>query len=243
MNIAIVEDIPAEAKLLSDILSEYSQLGGIGIDIDFYCCAEDFLGDYSPMKYTLIFMDIYLDGMTGVDAVKKIRENADAPLIVFLTTSTDHLFEAFRLHVYDYIAKPAEKKRVFDLMNDILRSNTDVCESLEFKCDRMFMRLKYSDIAYVSASGHIVEIVDTHDEIYKPYTSFSAINDTLSKDKRFLPINRGVLLNMDCIKGFSEGSCVLASGKSFPINVKKRKELEQIWQNYMFAKIRNEIAR
>ena len=50
--------------------------------------SEELLEAFRPGKFDLLLMDIYMDGMTGVEAVQKIREMDDAIPIAFTTTST-----------------------------------------------------------------------------------------------------------------------------------------------------------
>ena len=70
--------------------------------------------------------------------------------------------------------------------------------------------------------------------------TFASISDILSEDIRFLPIMRGILVNMDYITSLKNGSCFIAGDIQTPITLKKEKQLEQIWKNYIFNKIRNE---
>lgn len=73
--------------------------------------------------------------------------------------------------------------------------------------------------------------------------TYSSVIGVLSGEKRFLEVNRGVLVNMDRITGFNEGECMLCSSIRVPISFKKKKSLEQTWQNYMFAVLRSETVR
>lgn len=66
MNIAIVDDIPRELSRISQILNEYGEEHNIPIDINTFQSGEELLTDYRPLQYTLIFMDIYMDGVTAV---------------------------------------------------------------------------------------------------------------------------------------------------------------------------------
>ena len=110
MNIALVDDMPRELSRLSGIIEEYAAEHQLPVELVTFDSAEALLKAYRPLQYTLIFMDIYMDGMTGVEAVKKIRETDKETLIVFLTTSSDHAFDALTVHAYQYILKVPEKE-------------------------------------------------------------------------------------------------------------------------------------
>ena len=62
-----------------------------------------FLNTYVPGDFDLIFMDIYLNELNGIDIVRKIRQMDSKVMIVFLTTSKAYIFEAAPFHFFDYI--------------------------------------------------------------------------------------------------------------------------------------------
>ena len=59
-----------------------------------YSDGNSFLNTYVPGDFDLIFMDIYLNELNGIDIVRKIRQMDSKVMIVFLTTSKEHIFEA-----------------------------------------------------------------------------------------------------------------------------------------------------
>ena len=240
-NIAITDDSSKDAEALSEIITEYSALNGIEADIEYYDSAEKLLVDYAPLKYTVIFMDIFMVGINGIEAAKSIKAHDRNATIVFLTTSTDFMPDAFSLHAYDYIAKPISKERVFKLMDDISLAKTEDSVSLPIIQNGTELRIRYNDILSVRSNGHYLIIIDKSMTEHKTRMTFSAVSDILSTDSRFLAINRGMLVNMDYITDFGNGICVVSGKIHLPYNVKKRKDLEQTYRNYMFAKIRSKI--
>ena len=74
MNVALIDDMPGELSRIIGIINEYTAASHAPIKTESFTSAEDFLSDYMPHKYLLIFMDIYMEGMNGVEAAKKIRE-------------------------------------------------------------------------------------------------------------------------------------------------------------------------
>lgn len=250
MNVAIVDDERREAEEVSKAIKEYASVNKLEIDISYFENAADFLRDYAPFRYTIIFMDIYLsgpsspdsaaskDGITGIDVAGQIlQKDADA-LIVFLTTSADHMSDALMMHAYDYIRKPADKPRVFRLLDDVMDRCTEVRKILSFTVGKTEYRLDNSDIVSICADGHYLSITDIKGTEYKPYGTFSSISEQLADDKRFLTVNRGVMVNMDCISGFSDGVCIMCGDIRIPVKTKSVKQLEQTWHNYVFAELR-----
>lgn len=235
MNLALIDDIPMETERLKTLLKHYASTHGLIFDVDCFSGAEDFLAEYHPFQYTIIFMDIYMNGMSGVDAAGIIRSLDSDVFLIFLTGSGDHMSDAFRCHAYDYIQKPADPDRLFKVLDDITKK-LHPTNTLAFSSERTTYSIPFDDIIYVHAANHHLEITDTAGITYKTRTKFSTINDVLSKDGRFLLVLRGVLVNMDYVQDFNDGCCHLDSDICLPINIRNSKKLEQIWKNYKLHK-------
>lgn len=242
MNIAIVEDTQVGIEILRNLLFEYAAANGVSLDVDCFVSAEDFLRNYHSFRYTLIFMDIYMGGMDGIEAAERLRETDSATLIVFLTASSSHMPQAFNVHAYDYIRKPIDPVRLYRLMDEIrgMQGRKSNESELSFVCSRKEYSLPFSDIVSITVSGNYLEVTAKDGKVYSPRMTFSAACDRLAKDTRFLMVLRGVLVNMDEIESFSEHSCCLRNGSELPINVKSAKKIRQIWMNYSFARRRSD---
>ena len=243
MNIAIVDDEPGEIETLSAVIKEYAALNKLDIRMDAFRSAEELLKDYRPYAYTAIFMDVYMDRMDGVSAARKIFATDRHAIIIFLTSSDEHMPEAFSLHAYDYIGKPAKKERLFKVMDDVLQKVTEYSNTpkLSFMYDRREISIRYPDIVMVKTAGrNYLEIMENTRKSYQTRLTFSEVSALLSKDNRFLPVLRGILVNMDYIVSIDQEICELAGGIRLSINVRNAKELKTTWQNYKLDCIRSD---
>jgi len=242
MNIALVDDLPRELARLSEIIAEYASKNHVSVDVTAFNSAEEFLADYRPLQYTLVFMDIYMDGMSGVEAAKKLRETDRDTLIVFLTTSTEHTFDAFDVHAFQYLLKmpddAAMRQNVYRVMNELAdMTRSAERQTLVFSSDGAEQSVAYSDVVFISSEKNYVQITDRARNVYRTRKTFSEVCSVLRKDARFLQINRGIVVNMDCITAFGKDSCELAGGYALPVNVREQKKLDQIRKNYVFSKL------
>ena len=240
MNIALVEDQAAEQERIGRIIKEYASENHMNIELNIFNNSESFLKDYRSLKYTVIFMDIYMDGMTGIEAAGQIRTVDNDTLIIFLTTSEDHALSAFDVHAYHYIIKPASDEKLRASLFKVLGEISDIqsvnVKKLVIASDGTDISIPYHSIKYVSSNRNYVQIVSKEESEYHSRMTFSEICGILCKDKRFLRINRGILINMDYITNFSD-TCELEGGHIFHVNVRERKNLNQIRKNYIFSKL------
>lgn len=95
MNIAIIDDISTDAEALKNIAVSYFEKKQIRAEICHFFSAEEFFEDYQPGKFQILFLDIYMDGMTGMEAARRIRRQSDNCILVFVTTSSDFAVESY----------------------------------------------------------------------------------------------------------------------------------------------------
>ena len=106
MRIAIVDDIAAERNLLHTRLNYKLKQRSIQADVLEYESGEAFLADAEQQPFTVVFLDIYMDGMSGMEAAKALRKLDTDCLLIFTTTSTDHALEGFQVRAMHYLVKP-----------------------------------------------------------------------------------------------------------------------------------------
>lgn len=243
MNIAIVDDLKEERDRVSSLIREYSAINSLDISITTYNSGEELIEDYHPFAYTAIFMDIYMGGMTGIETAKMVLERDRHALIIFLTSSDDHMSSAFSMHVYDYIAKPAEKDRIFRVMDDLLLRVTEKLDepSLTYPDGSEMIIIPCSQILSVATSKpNYLEITDIDGEKRYARLTFSEASETLLEQGSFLRVTRGTMVNMEFIDNISNSLCTMTDGSSFPVTIKSENELRNTWQNYMLNKFRND---
>ena len=242
MNIAIVEDMPVDAEILRAQLIAYASQKRLVMDIHCFASAEELLEEYHPLKYTVVFLDIFMNGMNGVEAARKLREADSDTLLVFLTASKEHMPDAFKVHAYDYIEKPSETHRLYALMDDILKHINREAEipRLNFVSRRQEYSLPYSEIVSIVTIANYLEITDSSGDVSRARMTFTAAAEQLTKDQRFLMIMRGILVNMDYVTGISDNTCRLSDGRQLPVTVKSSKKIEQTWKNYCFSQNRKD---
>ena len=243
MNIAIVDDEQQEIDLFSSVIKEYSIIADVEITVSAFHSAEEFIKGYRPLAYTAVFMDIFMSGMTGMDAARKILEADRHAMIIFLTSSDGFMGDALSIHAYDYIEKPAEKTRIFKVMDDILmkQSEYDSTPRFSFTSDRQDYAIPYPDIMYIrTAERNYLDIAAAPHSSYKARLSFASAQQELSKDTRFITVTRGVMVNLDFVSSVEDNVCILEDGERFPIALNVAGNFKNIWQNYQLDSLRNE---
>ena len=245
MNVAVVEDNREDLERLVMMLRDYSAVSESHFSVAGFGGADELLEDYKPLQFTVIFLDIYMNGLTGIDTAKKIRETDRDTFIVFITSADDRRADAFRVHAFDYIEKPVEKSEIYRVMDDILRRTTsDDGGRMSFVSDKREYSVRFDDIVLIRTDGqNYLEINTCRGDAYRTRMTVTAAETVLKDDERFLTVARGNIVNMDYITGFDGDVCELSGGIRLPVSMRGNKKIQQIWRNWKFAKIRSEALK
>ena len=103
IRIAIVDDQAQARELLrQDLLVRVPD----GASVACFDGGEAFLSGFTPGDDALVFLDICMEGMNGIEVAQRVRKRSARCLIVFLTSSKEYAFDAFPVHPFDYLVKP-----------------------------------------------------------------------------------------------------------------------------------------
>lgn len=244
MNIAIIEDSKEESEYLLQLIENWTTSNGIDGICHCYPSGEAFLSHFAAVDYQLVFLDIYMGELTGIDTAKAIRANDMNCLLVFLTSSKDHAWDTFPLHPFDYILKPCSKERLAHVMSEAMRALPEAGRTLELMLGRQKISFPYSSLISLEADGHYAIVSSERGTPLRCYiNSFSSLWELLSRDSRFLLCNRGIILNMDYIEKLSDDDFILKDGQAFPIRKNKRGEVIQTFLTYQYEKAKNHVKR
>ena len=85
IQIAIVEDDSKYAQEIQSFINRYKIDKGLSIETHSFKTADDFLKEFKPGYYQMIFLDIEMPGTNGMQAAKIIREKDDKTFLFFVT--------------------------------------------------------------------------------------------------------------------------------------------------------------
>lgn len=239
MQIAIVDDEQLYADKIKSLCHDFFAQAGGCVDISSFSNGKSFLDAFEAGIYQIVFMDIFMEGMDGVDTARKMREKDNTCFLVFLTSSTDFMPEAFSCHAFDYVVKPFTGQRVFQVLSDVQQHLPGLPPYIEITCGRQTIPLLLTDIVSVLNDAHYLDICTKDGSHLRSRMTADHFLQLTGNDSRFLSVNRGILVNADYISSIDKESCIINDGTKFPLRVRESQRLENALRQYHFAKIRS----
>ena len=234
LRIAICEDTKADEELLLHILRS----SGIPTLCSVFTSGEAFLASYQPQSYDLILTDIYMNGISGVDMIARIREiDADVP-VAFITTSTDHALEGYRLSALKYIEKPYREKEIYDILK-LASMERDNAPALLIQQAGKKIRIRFSRILYLEQQSHQLVIHMQDGIIEEIREKLSLLLPQLEENSFFQP-HKSFSVNLAFVRSIDpELKCfVMQDGKCVPIRRESMSAAKDALKTYLFDRTR-----
>ena len=234
LNIAVVDDTLSDVVRLKHFIRNWSYGGAceLGI-IQSYASGEEMLKDFAPKVFQIVFMDIIMDRLNGIETARQLRQEDTELLIVFMTTSEEYAFKAFPVHPFDYVLKPYSKKRVEEILYEAVRVLTANDPTVTVKAAHSEYTLPMRLISSVVSQGHTIEIILTNGKSVLSTMTFKEAEKLFAEDSRFLLCNRGIIVNMSQISAQEKGVFVMKDGTRYPIRVNGQSKITAAFSRYL----------
>lgn len=234
MNIAIVEDLDKDRMWLKDLLHSMLEAND---HLNIYEFSDDktFFQSFSPGRFDIIFLDIYLDNSTGIDIAKGIRQTDKYVSIIFTTQSVSHAVDIYSVRATYYLLKPIEKEKLHEALNICICEGIRESKYIEFTSKRKTRRIRMSNIVYAANSRNVV-MLHTVDGCEKIYKSFADFAPELLDDSRFLQSYYDCIVNMDYIAHVDKTRFILFNGEIIQIQKRNAVSIKSLYHQYAFSK-------
>lgn len=236
LQIAICEDSVEERNKLLAILKQSK----IENQAAAFPCGEAFLRTFQPGKYDLVLMDIFMDGMTGVDAVTALRKrDADVP-VAFITTSTDYALESYRLDALKYIEKPVKVKAITELLR-IAQMKKDDAPRLRLRVRGQDEDIPFAKILYVEQRDHTLLFRLSGGETEKVTDRLDNLAPQFA-GQPFFRCHKSYLVNLAQVRALDRELMVFVMKEGGNVHIRRESlgAARRAFEAYLFAAVRKE---
>lgn len=228
MRVAIIEDDVREADELSSHVMRYGAEHGVAFSVTHYPTADDFI-ELQPAA-DLIFMDIDMPGLNGLDGAREIRRFAERVPLVFVTNLAQYAIRGYEVDAIDFIVKPVSYPTFALHMERIMRlARRGEQRSVALKGSDGMRMVALDDIVSVGSDRHYLNyrIVGSRDSI-RVRSTMSAAEAELD-GPQFVRVSVSEIVNADHVTRLFSDKVVMDDGTSvFFSRSRKRDAARQI---------------
>ena len=215
ISILVCDDLPEERTNLIRMLRRYEQEKDLELKLETASDGSELLSLWRPERWDLIFLDIFMPQVNGIEAGRQLRKKDERCEIVLATTSRNHGMEGYELRAMDYLTKPFSQQDVDSVMDWFLRKQAEKRHVLLVRTQAGEESVRTQDILYIESRGHTCVIHASGREL-----SVRGSIDELAAglDTAFFRCHKSFLLNFSHVAGIEQRSFRLDSGESIPIS-------------------------
>lgn len=222
MKCIIVDDEPLARRGIAELVAEIKALELVG-SFNHAEGARDFL---LANDVDLIFLDIQMPGMTGLEFARSLAKNT---LVIFTTAYSQYALDSYEVDAIDYLVKPISQVRFSKAIekaltfHSLLKKEKDELESILenhvlIRADRRFYKIAFDLITHIEGLKDYV-VIYTRDSKYVSWINLKNIHQKLP-DTLFLRISKSYIVNHHAITSFDNnsifiGDTELSIGKAY----------------------------
>ena len=186
--------------------------------------------------FDILFLDIQMEGMSGMEAARVLRGRGCKAVIIFVTAIEEYVFDAFDVGAFHYIVKPFDKAKFFD----VLRKAVAQCESIKarevrdepslaVKTGSMTRKIYLYEIFYLEVFNRKV-VIHKADGDVEFYGKLIELEDRLSE--HFVRCHRAYIVNMRYVLKYTANNITLENGAEILLSKQKYGEFVRKYLKY-----------
>lgn len=227
MKIYICDD---EFQMLKDISEKVREIFPYSVIVEF-SDGRSLLQDLKKTECDVLLLDIDLPDIGGLAVAERIKEMPNAPILVFVTSHDELVYDSFRVHPFGFIRKGCMDEELKKILKDCEKELAARERYFTFKGNNENIRLKLSEILYFESDQNYLKIY-SKGETYRFRSTIGTVEEMLS-EKGFIRFHRGFLVNQEAVKILGGDEVELITGDKIPIGRSYSEQAKRQLMRYM----------
>lgn len=230
MHIAICDDDKHAQEQLAGLINDWAAERKAEVGIMYYDSAESFIMSWPEASIDLVFLDIKMKSMDGVQLAENIRKKDKNIMIVFVTSFRQYSLYGYNVEALNYLIKPVQAAKLLltldkaYLIYNSRRNSFFIASEGKDQC-KVFL----DDIYYISMSAHYAEIF-TADMSYTVRKSAKELDEMLPE--YFVRCHRSHIANIFKVERICKNALVLLNQKELPLSRNHAKQVKEAFVNF-----------
>lgn len=236
IQIAICDDEPVILHALTTYLQDFHEKYELELQVQSFTDGKSIL--VCEEKYDIIFLDIGLKDLNGIQIGKEIRRTDKRVKIIYLTAFLSYLKDAFQVHAFDYIEKPVTREKIHNSMLEALNyGNLHERNSMSFQTKSGVVSLRVEEILYFEYYNRSVLIYACNNKMYElPGEKISRVAQKM-KPYHFEVSHKSFVVNLYQVKSIKGYAINMNGGNTVPLSQLYSKRFRNTMHEYLKSRV------
>ncbi len=234
LKVAVCEDNVEDMQHMASTLEQ----SGFVVLAEYYDSGEKFVAAFRSGIYDIIFLDVYMKGLTGVEVAEAIRRVDENVVLAFITVSEAHALDGYRLGALKYLVKPAGLSHVQDALT-LAEMKRRLRKTGTFLVGGKYIEISIDRIMYLEQKDHTIWLY-LDDEVLRLSQNMrmKKIADTLPSPP-FIRCHHSYIVNLDYVAELNR-DFLMKNGETVYIRQTDIKKCGDIYKAFILDKIRRD---
>ncbi len=228
------DDLPFAEQLRSLVLS-YAKEQHIEVQAETFASAGELLSEIeSGAGFEILFLDIEMQEMNGIELGKKLREISYQTLLIYVSGYDQYMRQLFDTEPFRFLSKPLQKEELYSVLDKAFeRIGRFRRENFTIRFGKNVVNLLCRDIVYLESNRRKV-IVHTVRGEYEYYHKLDEAENELTEiSADFIRIHKAYLVNMEHVEAFQYEKLALRDGTILSISEVHRADVRSRFWEYL----------
>lgn len=214
LRIAVCDDetdaLTTESRMIRELLAEKK----VSYTLDTYASAKELLS--SDVVYDILFLDVEMDDMNGIDAAEKLLESKKDSFIFFITNYSIYSDRASDIRAHRYLSKPVDRERLSGGINSALKKISDTSKTITVTdmASKKQYELPIASIIFIENTGRHTKIYLTARPAFVAEEIFSTIQKRIESEVDYFAVpHQSYCVNMRFVDDYDKKEVRMSYGK------------------------------
>ena len=227
IKIGICDDVLCFVNQLSIIVKDWAHKRGMRLDIRCFQSGEDLLADAELSgEFHAVFLDVELEGISGVETAVELRKQDPFVSIVFMTQYDNYFRQMLESSPCYYVEKPFLKEKVFMIMDNVVGAHKYQYTIYSFRYARKTYKIMLRKVLYFVSEKRKIKVLMEDGKEYSFYKKLDKLEEELKEfEVEFLRIHKSFLINERQIEMLHPGYVKMRNGENLSISRERREKV------------------
>ncbi|MGN0369657.1 MAG: LytR/AlgR family response regulator transcription factor [Butyrivibrio sp.] len=235
IRIAVCDDSPEFLQQAGNMVERWSEQSNTPAEIYRFDNGDALLAKNAVTHMDIIFLDIIMPLLNGIDTAKELRLNDNAVKIIFLTSSPEFALDSYEVKAQDYLLKPVTYEKVKETLDECSHAFETESKNIILKTSFGYQKLYFHDIEYAEAQNKKVVFYLRTGKTVEAVEPLRSLEERISENDGFFKCHRSYLVYLPNVDHFSMTEIIAKSGRSIPIARGYGKAFKEAYFSFVFG--------
>ena len=230
IRIAICDDESYHAEYVARFVEGWADKNKFRVSLNFYESAENFKDARDDYICDILLLDIQMDGQSGVELAKELRETDEKLIIIFITAMPDFVQEGYDVSALHYLMKPMDENKLHGVLDRAVKQLSKAGQTLLLPMDGDVIRVPPEDILCIESFAHYLEIT-TVTEMIKVRMPAYKLEQQLGE--HFVRCHRSYIVGLKHISKITKTDVILDNRRQIPMSRRLYDNVNKAWISYV----------